>query len=364
MAETILALDRLNKRFGRTVAAQDVSLTIRPGEFFTLLGPSGSGKSSVLRMIAGLESPDSGRIVIAGQDMTGIPPWRRNLGMVFQNYAVFPNLNVAENVGYGLRVRKLNKTVIEHKVDVLLELVGLSGMARRSVVTLSGGEQQRVALARSLAIEPELLLLDEPLSALDEKIRREMQDELKRIQRKTGTTFIYVTHDQEEALTMSDRIAVLNHGVCVQCDAPERLFRRPRTVFVARFFRGCNVLSAECLGFSDGRARLRFAGCEIDVAAASAAIGPTSVAIRAESPRLGAAATACDLSFETVAVDIVYRGTNFDHFLETPEGQRIMVTSTRREIGRTPTQVVCGVSADDIVVLEDDRSLANDVMAT
>ena len=353
MPEVILALDGLNKRFGQIVAARDVSLSIRAGEFFTFLGPSGSGKSSILRIVAGLERPDSGRVVIAGEDMAGVPPWQRNLGMVFQSYAVFPNMNVAQNVGYGLRIRKLDGAAIERKVDALLALVGLDGMAGRSVVTLSGGEQQRVALARSLAPEPALLLFDEPLSALDEKIRREMQDELKRIQRKTGTTFVYVTHDQEEALTMSDRIAVLDYGVCVQCDAPEALFRRPRTVFVARFFRGCNVLEAECLWVADGLARLRLAGGEIEVAAADGATGRVSVAVRAESPRLGAAAAGCDLTFETTAVDVVYRGSNFDHLLEMADGQRIMVTSTRREIVRTPTQVTCGVQADEVVLLED-----------
>src|SRR5215510_14546505 len=200
---------------------------------------------------AGLISPISAlgtQILIDGQDVSTVPPWRRNLGMMFQQYAVFPHMTVAENVGYGLKVRGISGDAIKRRVGNMLELVGLSEYKDKNVTLLSGGEQQRVALARALAPQPRMLLLDEPLSALDEKIRREMQSELKHIQRKTGTTFLYVTHDQEEALTMSDRIAVLNRGVCVQCDEPEALFRRPRTRFVAGFFRGCNVVRAELVG--------------------------------------------------------------------------------------------------------------------
>src|SRR5437762_2858911 len=265
MAEAILQLEQVTKRFERTPAADRLSLTVRRGEFFTFLGPSGSGKSTILRMIAGLGRPDAGRILIAGQDVEGVPPWRRNLGMVFQHYAIFPHMTVAQNVGYGLRVRRRPAVEIGEKVAQLLALVGLAGMAGKNVTLLSGGEQQRVALARALVLEPSLLLLDEPLSALDEKIRREMQAELKHIQQKTGTTFLYVTHDQEEALTMSNRIAVLHDGACVQCDAPERLFRRPRTRFVAGFFRGCNILAAHLVGHEPGRARVTIGGAPVTV---------------------------------------------------------------------------------------------------
>ena len=237
MAETILELRDIEKRFGTTIAADRLVLKVRRGEFFTFLGPSGSGKSTVLRMIAGLEQPDAGDVLIDGRNVSGIAPWKRDLGMMFQQYAVFPHMTVRENVAYGLRVRHRSAADVAHRVDEMLALVGLTGKAQSNVTVLSGGEQQRVALARALAPEPRMLLLDEPLSALDEKIRRAMQIELKHIHQRIGTTFLYVTHDQEEALTMSDRIAVLDRGRCVQCDAPERVHHKPRTRFVAEFFR-------------------------------------------------------------------------------------------------------------------------------
>jgi ABC-type Fe3+/spermidine/putrescine transport system ATPase subunit len=354
LSDAILELDSVSKRFGPTVTADRLSLRVARGEFFTFLGPSGSGKSTILRMIAGLEPPDGGTVRIHGRDVAGVPPWKRNLGMVFQQYAVFPHLTVAENVGYGLKVRKLPEAEIGAKVTDMLTLVGLAGMAAKNATLLSGGEQQRVALARALVLQPDMLLLDEPLSALDEKIRREMQGELKHLQRKTGTTFLYVTHDQEEALTMSDRIAVLNRGVCVQCDAPERLFRRPRTRFVAEFFRGCNVVQAEVVSIAQGRADLRIAGAAVAAAANGArAAGPVAVAVRAENIHLGALAAAHPTRLAATLEEIVYRGTNVDHLLRLADGQRLVATSTRREVDGAPQSVTIGVDADDIVLLED-----------
>ena len=353
--DPILRLESVSKRFGETQAAEDFSLAIAAGEFFTFLGPSGSGKSTVLRMIAGLERPDSGRIVIAGRDVEGVPPWRRRLGMVFQAYAVFPHMTVAENVAYGLKVKGLAREARTRRVEGLLALVGLAGKGGRSVVTLSGGEQQRVALARALAVEPEILLLDEPLSALDEKIRREMQTELKRIQRETRTTFLYVTHDQEEALTMSDRIAVIDHGRCVQCDAPEPLFRRPRTRFVAHFFRGCNVLEADPLGVAGGRLAVRLAGVEIAVPldGRRPAEGPrTALALRAEAPTLGEGAEAREVVVEGRVGDVIYRGTVVDHTLVLPDGQRLLVTATERRASAGESTRL-GFAVADLVPLED-----------
>jgi len=355
MADVILELDAVAKRFGATVTADKLSLSIERGEFFTFLGPSGSGKSTILRMIAGLEPPDAGRIRIHGRDMAGVAPWNRNLGMVFQQYAIFPHMSVADNVGYGLKVRKRPAAAIADQVAAMLDLVGLDRMGSKNATLLSGGEQQRVALARALVLEPDLLLLDEPLSALDEKIRREMQGELKHLQQKTGTTFLYVTHDQEEALTMSDRIAVLNRGICVQCDAPERLFRRPRTRFVAAFFRGCNVLQGELVGIEAERATLRVAGLPVTAAAggARAAIGPVTLAIRGEHIQLAAGAAACATRLTAALEEVVYRGTNVDHLLRLPDGQRLVATSTRREVAAPQSAVAFGVDPDDVVLLED-----------
>jgi ABC-type Fe3+/spermidine/putrescine transport system ATPase subunit len=355
MSDAILELDSISKRFGATVTADRLSLSIGQGEFFTFLGPSGSGKSTILRIIAGLDRPDDGRVLIAGRDMAGIAPWDRNLGMVFQQYALFPHMTVAENVGYGLRLRKLSAVENSGQVDRMLRLVGLDGMQGRNATVLSGGEQQRVALARALVLQPSLLLLDEPLSALDEKIRREMQSELKHIQKKTGTTFLYVTHDQEEALTMSDRVAVLNRGVCVQCDEPEALFRRPRTRFVAGFFRGCNVLEAEFSRTPLGSTAIRIAGVVVDIGEteSAASAGRPGIAIRAENLRLGAAAQDCDLRLPALFDEVIYRGTNVDHLLRLPDGQHLTATSTRRDLLHPGEAVEVGVNRTDVILLQD-----------
>ncbi|MDR7482448.1 MAG: ABC transporter ATP-binding protein [Armatimonadota bacterium] len=358
MGEALLQLEGITKRFGATVAADRLSLTVFRGEFFTLLGPSGSGKSTILRIIAGLERPESGRVLIEGKDVAQVPPWRRGLGMVFQQYALFPNMNVARNVAYGLRVRGVPEDRIRSRVAQLLALVGLSGLAEKDVTVLSGGEQQRVALARALAVEPPLLLLDEPLGSLDEKIRREMQVELKHIQRQTGTTFVYVTHDQEEALTMSDRIAVIHRGVCVQCDVPEVLFRRPKTRFVASFFRGSNVLEADVVEAVRGRLHIRIGGTVIALEASGGQ--PTgsrvSVAIRAEHLRLGPRAADRRVRLIATLRDVVYRGTNVDHLLEMADGQHLIATSTQREAEAVGSSVPVGFDLEHVVLLEDDRS--------
>jgi ABC-type Fe3+/spermidine/putrescine transport system ATPase subunit len=353
MAEPVLELIEVSKRFDRTVTADRLSLSIARGEFFTFLGPSGSGKSTVLRMIAGLERPDAGRILIAGNDVAGVPPWRRRLGMVFQQYAVFPHMSVAENVGYALRVRGAALAERDARVAALLDLVGLAGMERSNATLLSGGEQQRVALARALAAEPAILLLDEPLSALDEKIRREMQTELKHIQRHTGTTFLYVTHDQEEALTMSDRIAVLNRGSCIQCDAPERIYRRPRTRFVAEFFRGCNVLDAAALQAGPDGGRITLAGTAITSGSLPSRSGRIGLAIRSEDLHLGASAGRFPCALTARLEEIIYRGINVDHRLRLADGQFVVATSTRREFDATDAEVTIGFDPKALVILDD-----------
>src|SRR6516162_10402448 len=288
MTRAILEVKAVTKRFGRTLTADELSLTVDQGEFFTFLGPSGSGKSTILRMVAGLETPDTGQILLDGKDVATVPPWRRNLGMMFQQYAVFPHMSVSENIGYGLKVRGAPRAEISRRVVEMIDLVGLAGLADKSVTFLSGGEQQRVALARALAPRPRMLLLDEPLSALDEKIRRAMQAELSSVHKRTGTTFLYVTHDQEEALTMSSRVAVLNGGRMVQCDEPERLYKRPRTRFVADFFRDCNVPKVAPLDGADNATMYRLAGTLIEAAAADGvAAGGAHIAIRSENLHIG-----------------------------------------------------------------------------
>ena len=352
----ILHLQKICKRFGQTVIAENISLQIDKGEFFTFLGPSGSGKSTILRMVAGLEKPDGGRIILEGIDVAQTPPWNRNLGMVFQQYAIFPHMTVAQNVAYGLKARKTKGQQLDSKITEMLKLVGLSKMENKNATLLSGGEQQRVALARALAPQPTILLLDEPLSALDEKIRREMQTELKHIQRQTATTFLYVTHDQEEALTMSDRIAVLNNGACVQCDTPERLYRKPRSRFVAQFFRGCNVIDSEVLDVVDRKARLRLGRQVIEVVPDNPdaiVVGRAGVAIRAENLRFGESETQQLAKIQAELTEVVYRGTNIDYLLELDDGQKLTATATRRHFDGTPQTVMVSFNPNDLIVLED-----------
>jgi putative spermidine/putrescine transport system ATP-binding protein len=235
----------LRKRYGDVVAVADLELIVRPGEFFTLLGPSGSGKTTLLRLIAGFERPDAGRIELAGNDVTRVPPYFRDVNTVFQDYALFPHMTVWQNIEYGLRVRRMAKPERREKVGRALEMVRLPGLGARKPAQLSGGQRQRVALARAIVNEPQVLLLDEPLGALDLKLRQEMQLELLRVQREVGITFIYVTHDQEEALTMSDRIAVMNHGSIEQIGGPLEVYERPRTAFVAGFIGVSNLIERE-----------------------------------------------------------------------------------------------------------------------
>ena len=343
----------INKRFGPTITANDFSLTINKGEFFTFLGPSGSGKSTILRMVAGLEQPDSGRILYGGRDLVGIAPWKRNLGMMFQQYAIFPHMTVAQNVSYGLKAQGVPPSAQRDRVAEMLEMIGMAGKGDKNATLLSGGEQQRVALARALAPSPEMLLLDEPLSALDEKIRREMQLELKHIQRRTGTTFFYVTHDQEEALTMSDRVAVLNGGRCVQCDAPEVIFTRPRTRFVAHFFRGCNVVEATL----DGRgpdAGLSFGGVRLPLAVLTSAPVPDrpALAVRCEHLHLGRHAAGRPIQLQAKLEEVVYKGTTVDHVLRLVDGQQVVGTATAREAHAPGETVPVGLDPERIVLLE------------
>ncbi len=252
----MVELRDLHKSFGTFTAAGGVSLSIRAGEFLTLLGPSGCGKTTLLRMVSGFETPDAGRVLLDGADVTDLPPYRRDVNQVFQSYALFPHLSVADNVAFGLRVRRLPRAEIAERVAAGIELVSLTGLADRKPHQLSGGQRQRVALARALVCEPKVLLLDEPLSALDAKLRRQMQVELKRLQQRVGITFVFVTHDQEEAMTMSDRVAVMNAGHVEQLGTPADVYHRPATAFVATFLGLANLLPCTVVDRTAGRVKL------------------------------------------------------------------------------------------------------------
>jgi putative spermidine/putrescine transport system ATP-binding protein len=287
-----LELTDLVKRYGDVVALGGVSLTVPAGEFVTLLGPSGSGKTTTLNMIAGFVEPDEGHLMMDGQPIEGVPPYRRNIGMVFQNYALFPHMTVEQNIAFPLKRRKRPKAEITTRVGEALELVGLHGLGRRFPRELSGGQQQRVALARALVFEPQVLLLDEPLGALDKRLRESLQLEFRRIHQELGITFIYVTHDQAEALVMSDRIAVFNEGRIEQVGRAEDLYERPECLFVARFLGDSNVL-AGVVSRHNGTPRLQSEGYELllpnqpDVAdgeGAAVVIRPERLALQANGP--------------------------------------------------------------------------------
>jgi iron(III) transport system ATP-binding protein len=276
-----VTIEHVTFGYGTTAVLDDISLNVAQAEFFAFLGPSGSGKTTLLRLIAGFGTPASGRILIGDRDVTSLPPWERNVGMVFQNYALWPHMTVAKNVAFGLERRKLSRAEIARKVSDVLALVDLSAFADRRPAQLSGGQQQRVALARTLVIEPEVLLLDEPLSNLDAKLRVEMRSELRRLQRKLGITAIYVTHDQEEANAVADRVAVLDQGRIQQIGAPLELYDRPANRFVAAFLGTTNLIEGTINnegGFVAGDFRLNGVG---------GAPGPAALSIRPQDMTLG-----------------------------------------------------------------------------
>ena len=311
----------LRKRYGDVVALGGVDLVIGAGEFFTLLGPSGSGKTTLLRLIAGFERPDAGRIELGGSDVTRVPPYARNVNTVFQDYALFPHMTVGQNIEYGLRVRRVPRADRREKVDRALEMVRLSGLGDRKPAQLSGGQRQRVALARAIVNEPQVLLLDEPLGALDFKLRQEMQIELQHVQREVGITFVYVTHDQEEALAMSDRIAVLSNGRIEQIGTPLEVYERPETDFVAGFIGISNLIER------DGR---------------HMTIRPEKIRLLAEGeePPPGA-------RVETGRIrDVVYVGVLTRYIIDLDAGGELVVArqneqapATTHDVGNTPARI-------------------------
>jgi len=274
-----IEVHQLDKSYGPLKVVDDVSFDVAEGEFFALLGPSGSGKTTLLMTLAGFESPNAGRIAIDGRDVTWLPPNKRDIGMVFQKYALFPHLTVRDNVAFPLRMRGVPKEARHRKADEALDTVGLTDLGHRLPAQLSGGQQQRVALARAIVYQPPLLLMDEPLGALDKKLRERMQSEIKHLQRALGATVIYVTHDQEEALTMADRIAVLNRGKLVQVGTPDELYNRPRSRFVANFIGETNFLAATLVSQTGGRGQLRLADGTMVVASAGETFAKPGAAV-------------------------------------------------------------------------------------
>jgi spermidine/putrescine ABC transporter ATP-binding subunit len=304
-----LELAQLVKRFGSITAVDRIDLAVPPGELVALLGPSGCGKTTTLRIVAGFERPDAGRVRIQGDDVTAEPPYRRDTGMVFQHYALFPHMTVRENIGFGLRMRGVDRHAVEARVQEALALVSLTGLEDRYPRQLSGGQQQRVALARALVIRPKLLLLDEPLSSLDAKLRQEMRLEVRAIQRRVGITALFVTHDQEEALSLADRVAVINHGRIEQVGTPVEVYEQPRTAFVAGFIGRSNFFSGEIvdggvLRGEDGR--LFHASNPLRLAARS----PALLAVKDQRVRLRSAQTPAALNSLPATVESVsYLGT-------------------------------------------------------
>lgn len=341
-----LDLVGIEKRFGASIAVDTFNLAVQQGEFVSFLGPSGCGKTTTLRMIAGFEQPSAGQILINGQDVTHRPANRRNVGMVFQSYALFPNMTVAENIGFGLKLKGAEKSRISKRVDELLELIGLPGYGGRYPYQLSGGQQQRVALARALAIEPQVLLLDEPLSALDAKIRVSLRNQIRAIQQQFGITTIYVTHDQEEAMSLSDRIVVMNQGKIEQIGAPFDIYNFPRTGFVASFVGTLNLLPVTVVDAARGLVSV--GGQQITAARPlDGATGTTTVAIRPEVMTLGGAGenqlhgTVSDVSFlgpvVRVGVAVGDAALHVDVFnsptLQVPErGQAVVVGFPREAV--------------------------------
>ncbi len=323
----MIDLKNLSKSFGETKVLENLNLYIRENEFLTLLGPSGCGKTTTLRIIAGFETPTDGKVVFQGKDITKIPPYERQVNTVFQKYALFPHMDVFENIAFGLKIKKMKKEEISEKVTEVLRLVNLSGFEKRGVDSLSGGQQQRIAIARALVNEPKVLLLDEPLGALDLKLRKEMQMELKKIQKRVGITFIYVTHDQEEALTMSDTIVVMDQGVIQQVGTPVDIYNEPKNAFVAQFIGESNILD----GIMHDNYQVEFLGVQfvcVDKGfskdeAVQVVVRPEDIEMTKES--LG--------HLDGVVKEVTFKGVHYEMVVESMGYPFLIQSTAKAEIG-------------------------------
>jgi len=311
-----LRLEHVTHYYGAVTALSDVSLGIEDGELVTLLGPSGCGKTTLLRIIAGFIRPSSGRVIVGGRDVTRVPPHKRAVNLVFQRPTLFPHLSVFENVAFGLRIARVAKQETKARVEEALELVRLQGFGQRRSYELSGGQMQRVALARALVNRPRVLLLDEPLAALDLRIRLEMEVELRRVHRDTGATFVYVTHDQREALALSDRIVVLNDGDIEQVGTADEIYRAPASVFTARFVGDANVIPVEVVQTNGTQATVMMSGREVTVPSGFSSLGPAWLVLRPEVVRLAPLGRSDDLGLRGTVLDVAFRGSAFSYQIE------------------------------------------------
>jgi spermidine/putrescine transport system ATP-binding protein len=328
-APPAIRLDGVSRHFGDTVAVQHIDLELAQGEFFTLLGPSGCGKTTTLRMVGGFELPSAGTVYLDGRDVTGLPPYKRDINTVFQSYALFPHLTVFDNVAFGLRRRRrIDKSEIRRRVEENLDLVGLAGLGGRRPTQISGGQAQRVALARALVNQPKVLLLDEPMGALDARIRKTMQLELKRIQREVGITFLYVTHDQAEAMAMSDRLAVMHSGLCEDIGSPTRVYDQPGTRFVAEFLGSCNLLELTVDGTDahliDGTAVRIPPGAQVR-AGATLGVRPEKLVVSAGRAEVESSAGAPQLNrLKATVTTATYLGVSTEYELRAPWGATLL----------------------------------------
>lgn len=354
MAEVSLELKEIKKSFTEGEAVLDnISLEISKGEFITLLGSSGCGKTTTLRIIAGLEQPDAGSVWLDGREVTGLEPNQRDVNTVFQNYALFPHMNVAENIGYGLKLKKVPKSEIRKKVSQMLELVQLEGYERRKPSELSGGQKQRVAIARALVNNPKVLLLDEPLGALDLQLRRAMQLELKRLQKKLGITFIYITHDQEEAINMSDRIAVMNKGTFEQIGTPDEIYNHPKTSYVATFVGNANILKGTAQETEADILKVSLAGSIVSAVAEGKKIAPgtpVTLAVRSENMIFD---ETCQSGMEAVVVEKSFAGGLLRVVLKLADGTEVIANRHGIDAGVQPGQkVTCHFDAENAVLVD------------
>lgn len=326
MENYVIELENVTKSFGDNVILKDFDFKVKKDEFLTILGPSGCGKTTILRLIGGFEEPDEGKILFNGEDITNKEPYERKINTVFQKYALFPHMNVYNNIAFGLNIKKMDKKIIKEKVKEVLKLVNLVGFENREIESLSGGQQQRIAIARALVNEPEVLLLDEPLGALDLKLRQAMQIELKRIQKSVGITFIYVTHDQEEALSMSDTVVVLNNGEIQQMDSPLNIYNEPKNAFVADFIGESNIINAKML--SDFK--VRFLDYDFpcvdkgfkDLEDVEVVVRPEDVLLVDENYQI-----------EGTVTSLVFKGVHYEMTVDV-DGYSMLVQSTeKREVG-------------------------------